>query len=135
MQKQPFPVGGESKKFECWGELKIFRTWGLLIWGGGYFCWAGQYLITCHWFHTEEPSNLICKEKPLGNNCKSICWFYVFPYAKNQHHSSIQAWHIEDLLLGITLGMPRFTWPNSYESTEWYRCIYVCLSTWKKPNS
>ena len=37
MQKQPFPVGGESKKFECWGELKIFRTWGLLIWGGGTF--------------------------------------------------------------------------------------------------
>ena len=46
MQKQPFPVGGESKKFECWGELKIFRTWGLLIWGGGTF--AGGVSTSLH---------------------------------------------------------------------------------------
>ena len=28
MQKQPFPVGGGSKKFEDWGGLKNFRTDG-----------------------------------------------------------------------------------------------------------
>ena len=30
------------------GEDKNFRTRGLPIWGGGYFCWGGQYPITCH---------------------------------------------------------------------------------------
>ena len=37
MQKQPFPVGGGSKKFEDWGKeggLKILGLGGLSIWGG-----------------------------------------------------------------------------------------------------
>ena len=43
MQKQPFSVGGGSKKFEDWGgggEGKNFRTgWGFTDLGG-YFCWG-----------------------------------------------------------------------------------------------
>ena len=52
MQKQPFPVGGGSKKFEDWGGgLKKFRTGGGYRFGGGYFCWGvggGSVPHTCH---------------------------------------------------------------------------------------
>ena len=31
----------------------------------------------------------------------------AYPYVKNQHHSSIQSWHIADLTMSITFGRPR----------------------------
>ena len=37
---------GGSKNFEYSGGG--VRSRGLPIWGGGYFCWGGQYPITCH---------------------------------------------------------------------------------------
>ena len=49
----------------------------------------------------------------------------------NQDHSLIQSWHIEDLLLKITFGMPRYAWPHPYERTKLCRSIYVCLTTWE----
>ena len=56
MKKQPFPVGGRSKKFEDWeGGVKNFRTGGVTDLGKGNFAagvggggvW-GQYPIICH---------------------------------------------------------------------------------------
>ena len=46
MQKQPFPVGGGSKKFEDWGGggLKKFRTEGVTDLGGSLF-WGDLYSL------------------------------------------------------------------------------------------
>ena len=65
----------------------------------------------------------------FGTACKCL------PYAEHQYHSSIQSWHIADLISGITCDMPRCNWLNSYEWTESYRFIYVCLGTSKKSSS
>ena len=43
LYKQPFPVGGGSKKFEDWGKeggLKILGLGGVIDLGG-YFSWGG----------------------------------------------------------------------------------------------
>ena len=48
--------------------------------------------------------------------------------------ASIQSWYNEDLILEKTSGMPRCAWSRAYEWTESYRCIYVCLSRYKKSN-
>ena len=52
-----FQSEGGSEKFEHWGGVKKFLgLGGLPIWGGGYFCWGGQYPITCHkqWEHQNK---------------------------------------------------------------------------------
>ena len=54
------------------------------------------------------------------------------PYAKNQHHSSMQSWYIADLILGVISGMPRCAWSHSYKWIESNRCFYECLTTYKK---
>ena len=59
----------------------------------------------------------------------------AYPHAKRRHRSSIQSWHIADLILGITFGIPWCAGPHPCECTESYWCIYVCLTTWKKSNS
>ena len=42
MQKQPFPVGGGSKRFEDWGKEGGLKILGLgVIDLGGYFSWGG----------------------------------------------------------------------------------------------
>ena len=59
----------------------------------------------------------------------------AYPYAKNQHHSSFQSWHILDLILRITFGSLRYAWPLPYKWTESNRCICVRLTTCKKSTS
>ena len=76
------------------------------------------------------------KSWAIGHS-KSLYKFVVpveaYPYAKkNHHHGSIQSWHIVNLILRITFGRPRCTWPHPYERTESNRCICVCLTTYKK---
>ena len=56
----------------------------------------------------------------------------TYPYSKNQHHSSIQSWHIVDVILRITFGRSGYAWPHPYKSTESDRWICVLLPTYKK---
>ena len=74
-------------------------------------------------FYVKEPNNLICREK-FGSKLKNqIVSMNAYPCTKNWYDRSIQSWHVADLILGITLGMFRRTWPHSYEQTKSYRCI------------
>ena len=67
----------------------------------------------------------------LSSHLKLRYQFFVFIEAytcyKNQHHSSIQSYHITYLTLRITFDMPKCTWPHQYEWTESNRYICVCL--------
>ena len=67
----------------------------------------------------------------LLNYLKQLNQFAIsmdaYQYAKNQHHSSIQFWHIEDLILEITFIMPKCTRQHPYECTESYRRVHVCI--------
>ena len=59
----------------------------------------------------------------------------AYPYAKNKHRSSIQSWHIADLIWRITLGRLKYAWPHPYKWTGSNRCICVRLTTCKKSTS
>ena len=55
----------------------------------------------------------------LPEMIEPICWLYgCLTLLKNQHHSSIQFWHIADSVLGIIFVMPRCTWLHPYQWTE-----------------
>ena len=73
----------------------------------------------------------------LLNYLKSLNHFAVcidaYPWAKTQHHSSIQFWHLVDLILGITFGIPKYAWPDSSEWTQIY--LRMPLTTCKKSTS
>ena len=45
-------------------------------------------------------------------------------YAKDEHHSSIQFWHITDLILRIIFGRSRCAWPHPYKWTKSNRFVY-----------
>ena len=73
------------------------------------------------------------------SHSKSLYLFIVsvetYPYVKNQHQSSIQSWHIADLILRITFGRLGYAWPHPYKWTESNQCIYGHLITCKKSTS
>ena len=50
------------------------------------------------------------------SNC--CCFYACLPICKNQHHCSIQSWHIADSILGITFDMPRCTKTHPHEQIE-----------------
>ena len=95
-----------------------------------------------------SPSFLMTKSKwkTLGQEAgcqlghwKSLYQFVVsvkaYLYAQNQHHSSIQCWHIAVLISRITFGRRWCVWPHPCEWTESNRCICVCLTTSKRTTS
>ena len=74
-------------------------------------------------FNVKESNNLIGRENFGARTQKLECWsawnnWINLPFLwkpthmqKNQHYSSIQFWHIADLILHITFGMSRCAWP------------------------
>ena len=65
------------------------------------------------------------------NGWTNLLLLYATTY-KKQCHSSIQSWHIADLVLGIIFDMYRWAWTNPYEWTESIKWTYVSLITCKK---
>ena len=112
IQKQPFLVGeGGVKSLSTWGGggLKSFRTGAGGYWfGGGYFCWRGQYLITCHVWTCEnwrvnigDEHEDIWSKFPSCRKFRMLCrtlLFYLLGWLKAAHiinlqtHSSLASW-------------------------------------------
>ena len=80
----------------------------------------------------QEPG---CYCKLLKITVSVCCFCWNLSICKNQHHSSIQSWHIADLIFRITFGRPRYAWPHPYKWTGSNRCICVRLTTRKKSAS
>ena len=67
---------------------------------------------------------------------KSVWYFYgCLPTFINQHLGLIHSWHVTYSIFGITFDMPRCNWPHPYDWTKSGSCIYLCLTTSKKPCS
>ena len=73
-----------------------------------------------------------CYCKPLEITVSICCFCWSLLVSKNQHHSSIQFWHILHLILRITFGRLRYAWLHPHNWTESNRCICARLTTCKK---
>ena len=101
-----------------------------------------KYLVFCHEISPTPHYWPDANGKPWAKNqaatiihSKLLYQFVVsveaYPCSENQHHSSIQSWHIVDVVLRITFGRSRYAL-DTYKSTESDRCICVRLATCKK---
>ena len=104
---------------------------------------------------SNNSGDFLCKKieqfdwprKVLGQNSRTRLLNYLkllnqfafcidaYPCTKTQFQkiNSIQFWHIVDLILGITFGIPRYAWPQPSEWTQIY--LPMPLTTCKKSTS
>ena len=93
-------------------------------------------MSTPHYWPDTDAKTWVKNQALTVSNSKLLYQVVVFveayPYAKKQHHCSIQSWHVWDLILRITFGRLRYAGPHPYKWTVSNSCICVCLTTCKK---